>query len=181
MSAEKIKHITHSITTIPNFPKEGILFRDITSLFADPLAFQYAMDLTLDIWADKNVTCILALEARGFLLGSVLANALGVSLILARKKGKLPRKVISESYTLEYGNEILEVHEDSFSEIDKVLIVDDLVATGGTAIAAANLVSKLSAEVVGCTFIIDLPDLGGSNRLKELGYECSSLISFEGL
>ena len=169
------------IRTIPDFPHEGILFRDVTTLFGDPRGFRMAIDLLLHPYSGMRIDKVAALEARGFILGGAIAHQLSVGFVPIRKKGKLPWKTIAESYTLEYGEAIVEVHEDAIKPGEQVLLVDDLLATGGTAEAGIRLIERLGAEVVGCAFVVDLPDLGGRKRLEAMGMEVHALCAFEGL
>jgi adenine phosphoribosyltransferase len=166
------------IATVENFPKEGIMFRDVTPLIADGEAFNYTTDLFADFCYKKGVTKIVGPEARGFIFGCPVADKLKVGFIPVRKPGKLPRKTISEKYDLEYGSNVLAIHEDALTAGDKVVIVDDLLATGGTALATAHLCEKAGAEVVGFCFVIDLVDLKGRELLKD--YEVYSLLEYEG-
>lgn len=172
--------IQASIKTIPDYPKEGILFRDITSLLEKPDAFQATIDLFTEHFKSQNITKIIGAEARGFLFGAPLALALNLPFVPVRKPGKLPRETISEEYELEYGTDRLEIHADAIVSSDKVLIVDDLLATGGTVCAAANLVRRLGAEVVGAAFVINLPDIGGKDRLESQNIPCFCLTEFAG-
>jgi adenine phosphoribosyltransferase len=168
------------IRTIPDFPHEGIMFRDVTTLFTDPRGFRMAIDLLLHPYAGLRIDKVAALEARGFILGGAVAHQLSVGFAPIRKKGKLPWKTISESYTLEYGEAIVEVHEDAILPGEQVLVVDDLLATGGTAEAGIRLIERLGGEVVGCAFVIDLPELGGRARLEALGVDVHALCAFDG-
>ena len=168
------------IRTIPDFPHEGIMFRDVSTLFNDPRGFRMAIDLLLHPFTGQHIDYVAGIEARGFILGGAIAHQLSVGFIPIRKKGKLPWKTIEQEYKLEYGEAVVEVHEDSAKPGDKVLIVDDLLATGGTAEAGIKLIRELGAEVMGCAFIVDLPDLGGSERLKKLDAPVHTLCSFEG-
>ena len=168
------------IRTIPDFPHEGIMFRDVSTLFGDPRGFRMAIDLLLHPYTGQQIDHVAGIEARGFILGGAIAHQLSVGFIPVRKKGKLPWKTIEQDYALEYGEAIVEVHEDAAKPGDKVLIVDDLLATGGTAEAAIKLIRRLGADVVGCAFVVDLPDLGGGKRLKSLDADVHTLCSFEG-
>lgn len=168
------------IRTIPDFPHEGIQFRDVSTLFGDPRGFRMAIDLLLHPFTGQRIDHVAGIEARGFILGGAVAHQLSVGFIPVRKKGKLPYTTIEQSYALEYGEAIVELHEDAAKPGDKVLIVDDLIATGGTAEAAIKLVRRLGAEVVGCAFVVDLPDLGGAQRLKALDAPVHTLCAFEG-
>ena len=164
------------IRDVPDFPKKGIIFKDITTLLQDGEAFRLASNRMLKKYLDEKVDKVLAIEARGFIFGGVLAYKLGCGFVPARKPGKLPYRSIREEYTLEYGTHALEVHDDSIVAGDKVLIVDDLLATGGTALAAAKLAEKLGGEVVGIEFLIELGFLQGREKLA--GYKVNSLISY---
>jgi adenine phosphoribosyltransferase len=168
------------IRTIPDFPHEGIMFRDVTTLFLDPRGFRMAIDQMLAPYAGQRFDKVAGLEARGFILGGAIAHQLSVGFVPIRKQGKLPGKTISQSYTLEYGEATMELHDDSLQPGEKVLLVDDLLATGGTAEAGIKLIEKLGAEVIGCSFIIDLPALGGRKKLETLGMDVKVLCEFEG-
>ncbi len=168
------------IRTIPNFPHDGIMFRDVTTLFLDPRGFRMAIDQMLAPYAGQRFDKVAGLEARGFILGGAIAHQLSVGFVPIRKQGKLPGKTISQSYTLEYGEATMELHDDSLQPGEKVLLVDDLLATGGTAEAGIKLIEKLGAEVIGCSFIIDLPALGGRKKLETLGMDVKVLCEFEG-
>ena len=174
------KSVRDYIRTIVDFPHEGILFRDVTTLFADPRGFRMAVDQLLAPYAGMRIDKVAGLEARGFILGGAVAHQLSTGFVPIRKKGKLPGAVISQGYTLEYGEAVVEVHQDAMSPGEKVLLVDDLLATGGTAEAGIRLIERLGAEVVGCAFVVDLPDLGGRARLEKLGMEVHALCAFEG-
>ncbi|MDO6725656.1 adenine phosphoribosyltransferase [Cognatishimia sp. 1_MG-2023] len=169
------------IRTIVDFPHEGILFRDVTTLFADPRGFRMAIDQMLHPYAGVRIDKVVGLEARGFILGGAIAHQLSVGFVPIRKKGKLPGTTISEEYQLEYGEAIVEIHDDAIQPGEKILVVDDLLATGGTAEAGIKLVERLGGEILSCTFIIDLPDLGGRKRLEALGINVDVLCEFEGL
>jgi adenine phosphoribosyltransferase len=168
------------IRTIPDYPKKGILFRDVTTLFADPRGFRRAIAQMAAPFAASKVAAVAGIEARGFILGGAIADRLGCGFVPLRKKGKLPAKTIGQEYTLEYGVDIIEMHEDAVAKGERVLIVDDLVATGGTAEAAVKLLRRSGAEIVGATFIIELPDLGGGRKLTEFGIDWHALMAFEG-
>ena len=168
------------IRTVPNFPNDGIMFRDVTTLFNHAGAFGKAVSQFRDLWGEDKIEAIAGIDARGFIIGGALATKLGLPFIALRKKGKLPYKTISEEYDLEYGKASLEIHTDAIKNGDSVLIVDDLIATGGTAIAGVNLIKALGGNIVGCGFIIDLPDLGGAKKLEDLGVKVNSLISYRG-
>ena len=168
------------IRTIPDFPKEGIMFRDVTTLFLDPRGFRMAIDQLLHPYAGIRFDKVAGLEARGFILGGAIAHQLSVGFVPIRKKGKLPGKTVEQSYQLEYGEATMELHDDSIQAGEKVLLIDDLLATGGTAEAGITLLEHLGAEVIGCGFIIDLPDLGGRARLEAMGLDVHALCAFEG-
>lgn len=174
------KSVSDYIRTIVDFPKEGIMFRDVTTLFADPRGFRMAIDQMLHPYAGMQIDKVVGLEARGFILGGAIAHQLSVGFVPVRKKGKLPGKVISEEYTLEYGEAIVEIHDDAIQPGEKVLIVDDLLATGGTAAAGIKLVERLGGEIVSCAFVVDLPDLGGRQLLEGMGMDVHVLCEFEG-
>jgi adenine phosphoribosyltransferase len=175
------KTVKDYIRTIPDFPHEGILFRDVTTLFADARGFRMAIDQLLHPYAGLRFDAVAGLEARGLILGGAVAHQLSTGFVPIRKKGKLPGKTIEQSYSLEYGEAVVEVHDDAFAPGQKVLLVDDLLATGGTAEAGIKLIERLGAEVVGCAFVIDLPDLGGRKRLEAMGMDVHALCAFEGL
>ncbi|OWU86444.1 adenine phosphoribosyltransferase [Oceanicola sp. 22II-s10i] len=169
------------IRTIPDFPHEGIMFRDVTTLFGDPRGFRLSIDGLIHAFKDKTIDKVAGLEARGFILGGAVAHQLGVGFVPLRKAGKLPGLTIGERYALEYGEATLEVHEDAVLPGEKVLIVDDLIATGGTAVAAIRLIERLGGNIVGCGFVVDLPDVGGMKKLTKMGINAKALCSFEGL
>ncbi|MEX5727130.1 adenine phosphoribosyltransferase [Rhodovulum iodosum] len=168
------------IRTIVDFPHEGIMFRDVTTLFADPRGFRMAIDQMLHPYAGQQIDKVVGLEARGFILGGAIAHQLSKGFVPVRKKGKLPAATIAEEYKLEYGEAVVEIHDDALSPGDNVLIVDDLLATGGTAAAGIKLCERLGAEVIGCAFIVDLPDLGGRTKLDEMGIDVHALCEFAG-
>lgn len=177
---QQLQLIKESIATIPNYPKEGVLFRDITTLLNNPAAYQATIDLLVDHYKDKGVTKIVGTEARGFLFGAPVALRLGVGFVPVRKKGKLPREVLSMTYDLEYGTDTLEIHRDSIQPEDNVLVIDDLLATGGTIEATVRMIKQLGAKIVDAAFIISLPDLGGEERLAVEGIHSFSLVEFPG-
>lgn len=156
------------------------MFRDVTTLFGDPRGFRIAINQLLHPYAGQPIDKVVGLEARGFILGGAIAHQLSVGFVPIRKKGKLPGTTIEQSYTLEYGEAIVEVHDDALQPGEKILLVDDLLATGGTAEAGIKLIERMGAEVVGCAFIIDLPDLGGRAKLEKLGMDVHALCQFEG-
>jgi adenine phosphoribosyltransferase len=169
-----------SIRTIPDYPKPGVLFRDITTLLGDARAFRRAVDELVQPWAGTKVDKVAGIEARGFILGGAVAHQLSAGFVPVRKKGKLPHVTVSIAYSLEYGIDEMEMHEDAVKPGERVILVDDLIATGGTAIGAVQLLRKLGADIVAACFVIDLPDLGGKKKLEGLGVSVRSLIAFEG-
>ena len=175
------KQVQDYIRSIVDFPHEGIIFRDVTTLFADPRGFRMAVDQLLHPYAGMRFDKVVGLEARGFILGGAVAHQLSAGFVPIRKKGKLPGAVISEAYTLEYGEAVVEIHDDAILPGERILLVDDLLATGGTAEAGIKLVERLGGEIIGCAFIIDLPDLGGRARLDAMGMDVHALCAFEGL
>ncbi|WP_425445243.1 adenine phosphoribosyltransferase [Vannielia litorea] len=175
-----MKSVADYIRTIADFPHEGIMFRDVTTLFADPRGMRLCVDQMLHPYAGEPIDKVVGLEARGFILGGAIAHQLGTGFVPIRKKGKLPGTVISEAYTLEYGEAIMEVHDDAIQPGERILLVDDLLATGGTAEAGIKLVERLGGVITGCAFIVDLPDLGGRKRLEGLGFDVHALVAYEG-
>jgi adenine phosphoribosyltransferase len=169
-----------SIRTIPDYPKAGIMFRDITTLLADARAFRRAVDELVQPMAGMKLDKVAGIEARGFILGGAVAHQLGAGFIPLRKKGKLPHKTRLVEYALEYGVDAIEMHIDAVMEGERVLLIDDLIATGGTAMAAASLLRAGGADIVAAGFVIDLPELGGADLLREADITVSTLISFEG-
>ena len=172
--------IKSKIRTIINYPIDGVMFRDITTLFEDPEGLRDSINKLSERYKDLKIDKIAAIEARGFILGAPLAYILNVGLVLIRKPGKLPAKTISQDYDLEYGSDQIEIHSDAIRPGEKVLIVDDLIATGGTAEAAVKIVEKMEGQIVECCFIIDLPDIGGRARLEGIGQKVFTLCEFEG-
>lgn len=168
------------IRNIADFPHEGIMFRDVTTLFADARGFRMAIDQLLHPYAGVRIDKVVGLEARGFILGGAVAHQMSTGFVPVRKKGKLPGPVISEAYQLEYGEAVMEIHDDALKAGERVLIVDDLLATGGTAEAGIALCRRLGAEVIGCAFVIDLPELGGRARLEAMGMPVHTLCAFDG-
>ena len=168
------------VRTIPDYPKKGILFRDITTLIEHPEGFKASIEQVAEVHRHLNVTHVAGIEARGFIFGAGVAIALGVGFIPVRKKGKLPGETIGQNYALEYGVDTIEIHADVLDSNDTVLLVDDLIATGGTAIAAVGLLRRTGARVANAAFIIDLPDLGGAAKLEAEGVEVSTLMAFQG-
>lgn len=175
-----MKQVKDYIRTIPDFPHEGIMFRDVTTLFGDARGFRMAVDQMLAPYVGERIDKVVGLEARGFILGGAVAHQLSVGFVPVRKAGKLPGAVISQKYALEYGEAEMELHRDALAPGERVLIVDDLLATGGTAEASISLIEKLGAEIVACAFVIDLPQLGGAAKLASLGYRVDTLCEFEG-
>jgi len=177
---DRRKTVKDYIRTIVDFPHEGIMFRDVTTLFADPRGFRMCIDQLLHPYAGTRIDKVVGLEARGFILGGAIAHQLSVGFVPIRKKGKLPGTTISQDYMLEYGEAIVEIHDDALLAGEKVLLVDDLLATGGTAGAGIKLIERLGAEIIGCAFIVDLPELGGRRLLEEMGMDVHVLCEFAG-
>ena len=175
---EDCEYIKSKVRSIPDWPIEGVIFRDITTLLLDPPAFKQICTIFYDRYVNEKIDKIVGIDARGFLFGSVLAYKLGIGMIPIRKNGKLPYKTISESYTLEYGEEVIEIHEDAIQKGERVVVIDDLMATGGTISAAANLVEKLGGEIIECSFVLELPDLNGRKKLGNR--KVFSIVEFEG-
>jgi adenine phosphoribosyltransferase len=176
-------HLTDLKTTIrniPDYPKPGIMFRDITTLLGDARAFRHAIGELVRPYAGDPPHKVAGIEARGFILGGVVAHELSAGFVPIRKKGKLPHTTVSLAYSLEYGLDEMEIHTDAIGQGERVLLVDDLIATGGTAVAAVQLLRQVGADVIGACFVIDLPDLGGSKKLRELDVDVRTLVSFEG-
>jgi adenine phosphoribosyltransferase len=169
-----------SIRSIPDYPKPGIVFRDITTLLGNARAFRRAVDELVQPWAGMKIDKVAGIEARGFILGGAVAHQVSSGFVPIRKKGKLPHKRVSIAYSLEYGLDEMEMHEDAVEKGDRVILVDDLIATGGTAEGAVKLLRRLGAQVLAACFIIDLPDLGGAAKLRQLDVPVRTLISFEG-
>ena len=174
------KTVKDYIRTIPDFPHAGIMFRDVTTLFSDARGFRMAVDQLLHPYTGQRIDKVVGLEARGFILGGAIAHQLAVGFVPIRKKGKLPGATVEQAYKLEYGEAVMELHADALQPGEKVLLVDDLLATGGTAEAGIKLIERLGAQVVGCAFVIDLPELGGRKRLEKLGMDVHALCAFEG-
>jgi len=172
--------IKSRIRTVPHYPKKGVMFRDITTLLKDAIGFRDAIQQVVNRYAGVNIDRIAGIEARGFIIGAALASQLGVGFVPIRKTGKLPAETVAQEYKLEYGIDRIEMHVDAVSPRDRVLLVDDLVATGGTAEAACKLIERMGAEIIECCFIIDLPDLGGHARLEKNGHTVFALCEFEG-
>ena len=175
------KSVKDYIRTIVDFPHEGIMFRDVTTLFADPRGFRMAIDQMLHPYAGQRIDKVVGLEARGFILGGAIAHQLGTGFVPIRKKGKLPGTTISQDYQLEYGEAIVEIHDDAIEAGETILLVDDLLATGGTAEAGISLIERLGGTIIGCAFIVDLPELGGRKKVEAMGMYVHVLCEFDGL
>ena len=181
MSSHELQFdLRSSIRTIPDYPKPGIMFRDITTLLGNARAFRRAVDEMVQPWAGMKIDKVAGMEARGFILGGAVAHQVSAGFIPIRKKGKLPHKRVSIAYSLEYGLDEMEMHEDAVEKGEKVILVDDLVATGGTAEGAVKLLKQQGADVLAACFIIDLPELGGADKIRKLGVPVRTLIAFEG-
>jgi adenine phosphoribosyltransferase len=172
--------IRNSIRTVPNWPAPGVMFRDITPLLQDPKTFRVLIDMFVYRYMGQKIDLVAGVDARGFILGSVIAYELNLGFVPVRKKGKLPYQTISEEYELEYGSATVELHQDACKPGDRVVLIDDLVATGGTMLAAAKLLTRLGANVVECAAIVDLPELGGSALIKAQGHHLHTICAFEG-
>ncbi|HEX4884285.1 MAG TPA: adenine phosphoribosyltransferase [Casimicrobiaceae bacterium] len=172
--------IKSRIRTIPHYPKQGVMFRDITTLLKDPVGFRIAIDELAERYRDKHISKVAGIESRGFMIGAPLAYLLGAGFVPIRKKGKLPAQTIGQDYDLEYGSDRVEMHVDAIAPGERVLLVDDLIATGGTAEAGAALLEEAGAVVVECCFLVDLPDVGGRARLEAKGYAVHASCAFEG-
>ena len=176
-----MKSVKDYIRTIVDFPHEGIMFRDVTTLFADPRGFRMCIDQMLHPYAGQPIDKVVGLEARGFILGGAIAHQLGTGFVPVRKKGKLPGTTISQDYKLEYGEAIVEIHDDAIEAGERILLVDDLLATGGTAEAGIKLIERLGGDIIGCSFIVDLPELGGHKKLQSMNMDVQVLCEFDGL
>ena len=172
--------IKASVRTIPDYPKPGIMFRDITTLLGNARAFRRAVDELVHPYSGTGVSKIAGIEARGFILGGAMAHQLSAGFVPIRKKGKLPHTTVRVAYSLEYGVDEMEMHTDAVQPGEKVILVDDLIATGGTAEGAVKLLKQMGADIVAACFVIDLPDLGGRKKLEDLGVNVRTLVSFEG-
>lgn len=172
--------IKSRIRTIPDYPIEGIMFRDITTLLQDPKGFRRAVDEIVYTYAGQTIDKVVGIDARGFILGGAVAHQLSVGFVPVRKAGKLPHKTYAETYELEYGTDELHIHEDAVEPGETVLLIDDLIATGGTALAAVKLIRQCGGNIVGCCFVIDLPDLGGAQKLRDEGLPVHALCAYEG-
>jgi len=175
-----VDHLARLVRTIPDYPKPGILFRDITTLLRDPHGFREVVDLLVGRYRSHGITQVAGIEARGFILGGAIAHGLGAGFVPVRKQGKLPGEALGQDYVLEYGTDRVEIHMDAVGPGDRVLLVDDLIATGGTALAAIALIRAAGAEIDEACFVIDLPDLGGASRVRTDGVEVYALIAFPG-
>ena len=173
-------HLKSLIRTIPDYPKPGILFRDVTTLFADAQGFKAAIAQMAEPFRTLPIDAVAGIEARGFIMGGAIADRLGCGFIPVRKKGKLPAATVSQDYELEYGTDTIEVHKDAIRKGERILLVDDLIATGGTAEAAVKLIRAVEGEVFCASFVIDLPELGGMAKVKALDVDCRALMEFEG-
>ena len=172
--------IKSRIRTIPHYPKQGIMFRDITTLLKDAVGMRLMIDEIAKRYKGQKVSKVAGIESRGFIIGAPVAYLLGVGFIPIRKKGKLPGETVGHDYELEYGADRIEIHTDAVSKGERILLIDDLIATGGTAEAAATLIGKMGGEVIECCFVVDLPDIGGRKRLEKLGLKVFTLCEFEG-
>lgn len=168
------------IRSVPDFPEDGIIFRDVTTLFNNAEAFAEMINQFHSSWGKHQIDAIAGIDARGFIIGGALAYKMGLPFVVLRKKGKLPFETFSEEYDLEYGKATLEIHKDAIEPGINVLVIDDIIATGGTAAAGINLIRSIGGEVAGCGFIIDLPEIGGAEKLEAMGVEVKSLMAFEG-
>lgn len=168
------------VRTIPDYPKPGIMFRDVTTLLKHAAGFKACIERLAEPYWTAGIEAVVGIEARGFILGGAIADRLGTGFVPFRKKGKLPWRAVGQDYELEYGTDMIEVHEDAIRSGERVLIVDDLIATGGTAEAACKLIERVGGVTAGAAFVIDLPELGGAKRLEERNVPCHSLIAFEG-
>jgi adenine phosphoribosyltransferase len=180
MSEPHITDLKAAIRSIPDYPKPGIVFRDITTLLGDARAFRRAVDELVHPYAGGRIDKVVGIEARGFILGGAVAHQLSAGFVPIRKKGKLPHETVRIAYSLEYGVDEMEVHTDAVGTGERVILIDDLIATGGTAVAASRLLRQIGADIVAACFVIDLPDLGGAAKLRELGVPVRSLMAFEG-
>ena len=180
MTPELAHDLKASVRTIPDYPKPGILFRDITTLLGDARSFRRAVDELVQPWAGLKIDKVAGMEARGFIIGGAVAHQLSAGFVPIRKKGKLPHTKVTIAYSLEYGIDEMEIHVDAIKPGDRVLLVDDLIATGGTACAAVNLLRQIGAEVVAACFVIDLPEIGGAQKLRELDVPVRTLMEFDG-
>jgi adenine phosphoribosyltransferase len=172
--------LRNAIRTIPDYPKPGIMFRDVTTLMGDARALRMTIDMMVHPFAGTRIDKVAGIEARGFIIGGAIAHQLSIGFVPIRKKGKLPWKTLGQSYDLEYGQDTVEIHEDAVKPGENVLIVDDLIATGGTCEAGIKLIERAGGTVVGCSFIVDLPELGGRAKIEAMGKRVLTLVDFEG-
>lgn len=175
-----MEHVKAAIRTIPDYPKPGIMFRDVTTLLGDARAFRQAVDAMIAPQAGAKIDKVAGIEARGFILGGAIAHQLSIGFVPIRKKGKLPFATIGQSYELEYGTDEVEMHTDAVKAGERILLVDDLIATGGTAEAAIKLLRRAGASVEGASFVVDLPELGGAERIRAMDVPVAALVAFEG-
>jgi adenine phosphoribosyltransferase len=178
--ASVVADLQAAIRTIPDYPKAGILFRDITTLLGDPKSFRRAVDELVHPWAGSKIDKVAGIEARGFIIGGAVAHQLSAGFVPIRKRGKLPHETVRIAYSLEYGLDEMEMHKDGIRPGEKTILVDDLIATGGTAEAAVKLLKEIGADVIAAIFVIDLPDLGGRARIEQLGVPVRTLVEFPG-
>jgi adenine phosphoribosyltransferase len=178
VNSEHREFLRQSIRTIADYPKPGIQFRDITTLLRDRRAFEIAIEALIGPWRGAGIDKVAGIEARGFILGGAVAHGLKAGFVPIRKRGKLPHETVRVAYSLEYGVDEMEMHRDAINRGEKVLLIDDLIATGGTATAAAQLLKQAGADMVAASFVVDLPDLGGATRLRDAGIEVQALLSF---
>jgi len=180
MESEILREIRDAIRTIPDYPRPGVMFRDITTLLGNARAFGHVVEELVRPWRSARVDRVAGIEARGFILGGAIAHELSAGFVPIRKKGKLPHTTVRVAYSLEYGLDEMEMHRDALNAGERILLVDDLIATGGTAQAAVQLLRSLGAELLGACFIVDLPELGGSQRLRSLQVPVRTLVAFSG-
>src|SRR5690349_12519027 len=180
MESDTLREIRDAIRTIPDYPKPGVMFRDITTLLGNARVFRSVVDLLVEPWLGERIDRVAGIEARGFILGGAIAHQLSAGFVPIRKKGKLPHTTVRVAYSLEYGLDEMEIHRDGVAPGEKVMLIDDLVATGGTAEGAVKLLKEIGADVVGACFIIDLPELGGAEKIRKLGVPVRTLMEFAG-
>jgi len=175
-----LSDLKHLVRSIPDYPKPGIMFRDVTTLFADAQGFKATIAQMVEPYRFEPIDAVAGIEARGFILGGAIADRLGCGFIPIRKKGKLPWNTIGQDYDLEYGTDTIEIHEDAVKPGERILVVDDLIATGGTAEAAIKLITRTGGDVIGAVFVIDLPEIGGRKKIEALNVPCHAIMAFEG-
>jgi len=175
-----LSDLKHLVRSIPDYPKPGIIFRDVTTLFADAQGFKATIAQMAEPYRIEPIDAVAGIEARGFILGGAIADRLGCGFIPIRKKGKLPWNTIGQEYDLEYGTDTIEIHEDAVKPGERILVVDDLIATGGTAEAAIKLITRTGGDVIGAVFVIDLPEIGGRKKIEALNVPCHAIMAFEG-